>query len=237
MVDTGNSVLDSLSPSLRDAILRESRACLLPLQIVLLHPGKIPNHLVFLTSGMASLVTSMQNGGASEVGMLGSEGVSGVSSMLGSDPSQTECIVQIAGEGLQVPREHLMHLFKSSPELREHILQLAQTQMNVSAQLAGCNLQHQAEHRFARWLLTASDRIGSDNLPMTQEFIAGMISTRRTTVSLIVGRLQKQGYIQQRRGTIAIIDRLGLANIACECYELCRQWTYRAASVPTLLSA
>ena len=169
--------------------------------------------------------------------MLGCESMTGIFSMLGSDMSQAECIVQVAGAGLRVPREHLMGLFRSSEEFRAHFLQLAQTHMNIAAQLSACNLQHQAEGRFARWLLTASDRIGSDTLTMTQEFFAEMIGTRRTTVSFLVGTLQAQGYIQQKRGTIGIVDRRGLTAVACECYEICRQRTYGAALVALPVSA
>ena len=223
---TGNSTLDMFSPALREEICAAARPCTLALGTILVHRGRIPANLVFLTSGMASLVVTMKDGSPSEVGMLGSESLTGIATMLGPEASHPDCVVQIAGDGLQVPRQTLLRLFQVSSEFRNTILRAIQSQMNIAAQISACNLRHQAPNRFSRWLLTACDRVESDTLHMTQEYLAEMIGTRRTTVSAIVGPLASRGFLRQSRGTIQILDRPAILNVACECYEICRKWTY-----------
>jgi CRP-like cAMP-binding protein len=223
---TGNYVLDSFSLPLRKAVLDAARPCELKLKTVLVRQGRVPTNLVFPTSGMASLVVTMLEGNGAEVGMLGHESVTGVSTLLGADMSHAECIVQIAGFGLQVNRQHLLALFESSEEFRVCMLQVAQSQMNISAQLSACNLRHQTEARFARWLLTAMDRTDLSVLKTTQEFFSQMLGTRRTTLSTIAGSLQDRGIIQYRHGTVHVLDRPGLLEVACECYEICRKSMY-----------
>lgn len=223
MLPTGNLLLDSLSLPLRNTILAFARPCELELKTVLVRSGKAPASLVFLTSGMASLVVTMVDGGASEVGMLGREGITGSSTLIGPDVNHPECIMQIPGQGLQVPRQFLQTLFSTSSEFQCKILEVVQRQLNVSAQLSACNLRHEAEGRFARWLLTASDLIDSPTLVMTQEFLSEMLGTRRTTISAIVQPLRARGLISVTRGTVRILDRPGLRRAACECYEICRR--------------
>jgi CRP-like cAMP-binding protein len=223
MLPTGNHLLDSLSLPLRNTILAFARPCELELKTVLVRSGKAPTSLVFLTSGMASLVVTMSDGGASEVGMLGREGVTGSSTLIGPDVNHPECIVQIPGQGLQVQRQFLQNLFSTSSEFQSRILEVVQRQLNISAQLSACNLRHEAEGRFSRWLLTASDLIESPTLVMTQEFLSEMLGTRRTTISAIVQPLRARGLISVTRGTVRILDRNGLKEAACECYEICRR--------------
>ncbi|AFL86476.1 cAMP-binding protein [Terriglobus roseus DSM 18391] len=223
MLPTGNYLLDSLSLPLRSAILAVARPCELELKTILVRAGKAPTSLVFLTSGMASLVVSMIDGGASEVGMLGRDDMTGSSTLIGPDVNHPQCIVQIPGQGLQVPRQLLYNLFTTSLEFQNKILEVVQRQLNISAQLSACNLRHEAEGRFARWLLTASDLIESPTLIMTQEFLSEMLGTRRTTISAIVQPLRAQGLISVTRGTVRILDRPGLKAAACECYEICRR--------------
>jgi CRP-like cAMP-binding protein len=223
MLRTGNLLLDSLSLPLRNTILGSARPCDLALKTILVRAGKAPVNLVFLTSGMASLVVTMMDGGASEVGMLGHEGMTGSSTLIGPNVNHPECIVQIPGQGLQVPRQLLQTLFSTSAEFQTRILEVVQSQLNISAQLSACNLRHEAEGRFSRWLLTASDLIDSPTLAMTQEFLSEMLGTRRTTISAIVQPLRARGLISVTRGTVQILDRPGLQAAACECYEICQR--------------
>ncbi|SEB87976.1 Crp/Fnr family transcriptional regulator [Terriglobus roseus] len=221
MLPTGNLLLDSLSAPLRTLILTNARPCELDLKTVLVRPGRAPLSLIFLTSGMASLVVTMMDGAASEVGMLGREGFTGSSTLIGPDLNHPECIVQIPGRGLQVSRQWLQSLFATSNEFQGKVLEVVQRQLNISAQLSACNLRHEAEGRFCRWLLMASDLIDSPTLLMTQEFLSEMLGTRRTTISAIVQPLRSSGLISVTRGTVRILDRAGLMAKACECYEIC----------------
>ncbi len=222
LTPTGNLLLDSLSESLRENILAMSRQTRLDLEMVLGSPGTNPSYMTFLTSGMASLVVTMANGESSEVGMLGREGFSGYSVLLGPDMHHPTCVMQIPGDGLQVPRQHLQDIFWSSREFQAKVLRATQRQLNISTQLTACGLSHRAEGRFARWLLTASDLTDSPTLKMTQEFLAQMLSTQRSTVSAVARPLIEQEIITMIRGTVRILDRPALAGKACECYGIAR---------------
>ena len=229
MLPTGNLFLDSLSLPLRTSIMSASRPCELELKTILVRPGKAPTNLVFLTSGMASLVITVLDGGASEVGMMGREGFTGASTLIGPHVDHPECIMQIPGRGFQVPRLFLHTLFCNTPEFQGKVLEVVQRQLNISSQLLACNLRHEAEARFSRWLLTASDLIDSPTLVMTQAFLSEMLGTQRTTISAIVQTLRARGLITVSRGTVRILDTPGLKEAACECYEICRRSLHHEA--------
>jgi CRP-like cAMP-binding protein len=226
MVPSGNLVIDGFSPALKQKILAAARPREIPLRTVLVSQGRLPANIVFLTSGLASLVVTMEDGASSEAGMRGRESMTGVSTFLGTDLNHADCIMQIPGKGLCVPRHTMVDLFETCDECRHSVLQIAQSEMNISARLSACNLRHEAQARFARWLLTASDRIGSETLLMSQECFAAMLGTQRTTVSLVGGSLQRLGLIRQSRGMIVLLDRPGLLAAACECYGICRRSMY-----------
>jgi CRP-like cAMP-binding protein len=109
-------------------------------------------------------------------------------------------------------------IFDDSAEARERILQFLQGQMQISSQLSACNKLHEAEARLARWLLMASDRAQTEKLNLTQEFLAEMLGSQRTTVALVAGTLQRAGFIDYSRGRVRILDRDGLVSAACDCY-------------------
>ena len=219
---TGNLLLDSLSSPLRDSILAAARGITIPVHSVLVRVDHPPANLIFLTGGMAAMVLSMVTGETTEVGMLGSESLTGVTSLLGGHMVRAACVMQIAGSGLQVSRSLLQDLFRESAEFREHTLALVQSQMVISAQIAACNTQHQADARLARWLLIASDLTGIDMLPLTQDYLAQMLGAQRTTVSMAANVLQRSGAIRYARGHIQVTDRQVLQQMACECYATCR---------------
>jgi len=229
MALTGNILLDAFSPALLRDVLEGSRKCYFEPGRVLVRRDSVPAHLVFLTSGLASLVITMEDGGTSEVGLVGFESMTGVFTLLHSTISPTQCVVQIAGNGIQVSRQRLAALFQASAEFRDSILRLAHCQMSISAQLSACNLRHGAEGRFARWLLSASDRTGSATVNITQEALGDMLSVRRATVSVVTAQLYSQNLIRKDRGSIVILDRQRLLSVACECYEICRGITYPTA--------
>ena len=162
--------------------------------------------------------------------MIGREGLTGASSLIGLNTSHPECVMQIPGKGLRLPSSFLQTLFSSSAEFREKILDGVQRQLNISTQLTACGVTHDAEGRFARWLLTASDLTGSHTLKLTQEYLSQMLGTRRTTVSLVAQPLMERRLISTVRGTVKILDRPGLIRAACECYAFC--WKIKPGVVP-----
>jgi CRP-like cAMP-binding protein len=113
--------------------------------------------------------------------------------------------------------------FRSSEEVRTRILEFVQEQAFSLEQIAACHRLHEAEERLARWLLTVQDRIGSDVLDLTQEFLAQMLGAQRTTVTMAAGALQRSGLIEYQRGRVKILNRENLEAAACDCYQVTKQ--------------
>ncbi len=169
---------------------------------------------------MASVVFNSERGTSVEVSMEGNEGLVGWPYLLGPMLSGDDCNMQVAGAGYRIPLQVLQREFDSDSEVRHKLLEYAQHQVAVANQVLACNRLHRAEARFSRWLLMVADRIQSDNLPMTQEFMSVMLGTRRTTVAEVAGDLARAGAIEGRRGGLRIANREALERRACECYRL-----------------
>jgi CRP-like cAMP-binding protein len=217
-----NLFLSGLSQESEYLLASHSVTVPLPLQTVLYVANIAPRFAYFLRSGIASVVVSMANGETAEVGMIGREGIVGAIHLLGSSPVPTNCFIQLEATALRIPMPALQAAFRSSEEIRQRVLECAQQQSNSVSQVAGCNRLHEAEARLARWLLTAQDRVGSSMLNFTQEYLAEMIGTQRTTVTVIARNLQKKGLIRYSRGHVTITDRENLIGAACECYRITR---------------
>lgn len=185
-------------------------------------PNESPKHVHFLDSGLASIVVSMVDGGTVEVATVGREGVPQGMHLLGPTPVPTRCFMQIGGHGLRMNFEAFAAIYAEEEELRRKILGYAQYQSSMGSQIVGCNRLHDVESRLARWLLIVSDRIGGPVLKLTQEFLAQMIGSQRTTVTAVAGALQERGLIRYTRGTVHITDRTGLEKATCECYPVTR---------------
>ena len=174
--------------------------------------------MYLLTSGIASLVFTSERGTSVELATLGSEGMVGWLFLLGAHASPTECMIQVASQGYRLPIAVAQREFAECTEFRNLVLEYVQHQSILANQIVACNRLHRAEARFARWLLMVQDRLQSDTLHMTQEFLSNMLGTRRTTVVEVAGALQRSGAIESRRGVVRIIDRKKLEGFACECY-------------------
>lgn len=218
---TGNLLLDALSPELREAILVLSRAIDLPTKTQLYEQGEAPAHVYFLCRGVASLEVSMAEGGSAEVGLTGHEGVVGAMQLLGPTPTPSQACILVQATALRVRLDDLRALFGSSEELRGRILEFVQQQNVALEQVAACNKLHDAEQRLARWLLMCRDRSKQDTMTLTQEFMAHMLGTRRTTVTLVAGSLQERGMIGYSRGKVTILSPDELQKAACLCYRIC----------------
>jgi CRP-like cAMP-binding protein len=164
----------------------------------------------------------MSNGASAEVGIWGKEGVAESLQLLGNARVPTRCFIQVEATALRMPFKELQKEFLENEELRECVLQGVQSHGFILGQMAACNRLHEAEERLARWLLMVRDRVESDNFLLTQEFLATMLGSRRTTVTAGAGTLQRKGLIRYSRGRIHITDPQGLENVACECYPTVR---------------
>jgi CRP-like cAMP-binding protein len=183
-------------------------------------PEELPQYAYFLTSGVASVVAETEDGGTAEVGLIGREGLTGSIHLLGPALVQTNCFMQIAGAGLRIPYSDLQLSFRTSPETHDRALELVQQQALTLAQIAGCHRLHEAEERLARWLLMAQDRVQSDVLHLTQEFLGMMLGARRTTVTMVAGAMQRSGLIEYSRGRVTVLSRENLEAAACDCYQV-----------------
>jgi CRP-like cAMP-binding protein len=223
MATRTNLLIEALSPDLRKQLIALARSIDLPQGTVLYSTGEPCPYAYFLTGGVASVVVSVADGSSAEVGMIGHEGLAGVHALLGPHAPLARCFMQVAGSGLRIPVTDLRRIFQESEEFRTRALESAQLQMLMLDQIAGCNKLHQANERLARWLLTAADRLESETVCLTQEAISQMLGTRRTTVALVAGTLQRAGMIGYRRGLVKILNRQALTDAACDCYGITRR--------------
>ena len=173
----------------------------------------------FIETGVGSLVNTMANGQASEVGTIGNEGVVGLPLVLGDDRAPTSVYIQVPGAGLRMKAALFKKELARSASMRTVMLHYAHAFFNQVAQSAACNQFHSIEQRCCRWLLMTHDRMQSDEFLLTQEFLAMMLGVQRTGVSAAAGGLQRAGLIDYKRGNVSIIDRRGLKRRSCECYE------------------
>lgn len=189
----------------------------LPQNMSLFEAGHTINYVYFPNSGMVSSVLFSQDGTGVEVGIVGPEGVAGAEAVL-NGKAVASTMMQIAGAGYRLPAQALCEEFSRGGALHTAILEYLQATMIQSAQCALCNRLHTVDERLARWLLTASSRIQSDSLNLTQEFVAQMLGARRSGVTVAAGNLRGAGLIDYARGRTQILDRAGLEQRACECH-------------------
>src|SRR6185295_12663773 len=182
-------------------------------------------YLYFPFQAVVSLVTQMKDGKIVEVAVVGNEGVTGLALLLGQKKSAERAIVQVPDGGVRAKAEVILKEFERGDGLHGILLRYLNSLLRQVAQTAACNASHTIEERLSRWLLMCHDRVESDQINLTQEFIAEMLGTRRATVNVGAINLQSAGLIKYNRGRIQIIDRPGLEGFACECYAAVKRIT------------
>ncbi|ADW71300.1 Crp/Fnr family transcriptional regulator [Granulicella tundricola] len=215
-----NLLLEALSPESRKRLIDLSKAVDLPIRTPLQAQDEQPKHAYIMLSGIASVVVNLPEGGSAEVAVIGREGITSCISLLGPSAPPSECFMQVAGSGYKILFADLKAAFLDSEEIRTRILELAQQQTLTMSQIAACNKLHDNEARLSRWLLMVQDRLQEDLLPLTQEFLAEMLGSRRTTVAVSAGTLQRAGMIEYRRGKVTSLSRENLEAAACDCYKV-----------------
>lgn len=205
--------ISRLKPHLEPVILKQGQALL---------DGKA-THAYFLEEGIASVVVTLGNRDTVEVGMIGVDGVVGLPILLGTEGAPGRTFLQIEGSGFRIKARTIKEEFERPGELRHRLQRYIQAFLVQSAQTAACNRLHLIEERLARWLLTSRDRMESDRLPFTHEFLGQMLGAPRTTVTLAAGLLHSAGMIKYSRGVVIINDRAALEGAACECYQIVRR--------------
>jgi CRP-like cAMP-binding protein len=196
----------------------------------------LPNHLIlhegggklefvyFPNRGLISLVVVMKDGGTAEAGILGNEGFTGTPAAVGLSRSPLQAIVQITGDGFRIEVAALQDVLASTPHLQLMLSRYAVVQGMQVAQTAACNRLHGIKQRLARWLLMTQDRVDSESLSITHDFLATMLGTDRPSVSMTAAALQKEKLIQYTRGAVKIVNRKKLEDSACECYGITQQY-------------
>lgn len=217
-----NVLLSSLPNTVWQRLQVHMEAVDLPLGKELCEPNGRISHVVFPTTAVVSLLSLTSDGATSEVAVVGNMGMVGTWLLLGFTTSHTRAVVQCAGRGLRVRVNHLLDEFDHSPALRTLLLRYVHVLFTQIAQTAACNCHHSLEQRLCHRLMLLLDRIESNRLEVTHEVIANMLGVRREGVTVAVGRLTRAGIIANRRGSIDVLDRLGLEARSCECYGVVR---------------
>lgn len=187
---------------------------------ILYDTGGLIDYVYFPSNSMVSLISQLSDGASVEIGIVGYEGMVGVSAVLGVDKSPHETMVQVPDGAVRMKTSVLREEFKRGGALQASLLRYIQMLLLQTSQIAACNRLHTIGERLARWLLMSQDRCRCDELPFTQEFLAIMLGTRRAGVTEAALILQAEEYISYRRGHVKILDRTGLEDFTCECYRI-----------------
>ena len=186
----------------------------------LLEDSRIVTDAYFLETGIASIVVETEGGKTVEASIVGRCGMVGIPILLGTKSMPGRTFIQIPGSGFRIAAQDVGRELERPGAFRQRLLVYLQAQLVQVSQTAACNRLHEIEERLARWLLLCRDRMDSDDLELTQEFVGQMVGAPRTTVTLVVGTLERDGFIECSRGHIVILNRKGLEDTACECYRV-----------------
>ena len=222
-----NELLLGLPSQECDSIFSELTFVPLRTRDVLQEAEEPIKYAYFVDSGMVSILSVMQDGKSVEVGLTGKEGCTGLQVAAGFKTSDNRAVVQIEGTAFRVSSQGFIRVLRQCPALARRIYQYAVMMAMQGTQVAACNRLHEVDERLARWLLMSHDRMGSDGavIPLTHEFLAHMLGTRRSSVTVAAGLLAKAGLITYNRGHVKIENRDRLEDAACECYDLIRKHT------------
>ena len=194
-------------------------------------------YVYFPNAGVVSLINVMENGAMVEVGTVGFEGMVGIEAFLGADRATAETVVQITEGGdnaFAMPVGAFLEEVRRGEKLAQLVARYSQAVLSEVMQSVACNTLHAVQERCARWLLRAHDRVRGDTFQLSHEYLAVMLGTRRPTVTIAAGILQKAGFIRYSKGHITILDRAGLEASSCECYGRTRQLFEEAGFSPRI---
>ena len=207
-----SAVLERLRPDLHLVALK-------PRAVLYKFRAKI-DAVYFPASGIVSAMTVMEDGAAIEVATIGNEGMAGLTAFVGGQSSPNEVVVQLPGDGFRLPTEVLRREVGRNEALHDILVKYHTAYSTQVSYSVACNGLHKIEQRCSRWLLMTADRVGSNVIELTHEFLAVMLGVRRSSVTEVLRPLQDVGLIRNRRGMIEILDRSGLEARACECYRM-----------------
>lgn len=218
--EIGNSILCAIPRRERTVILSSAEFVRLKLHQVLHEPGETIKSVYFLNNGLGSVLTTQPGGKTVEVGLIGREGFVGLPVIFGFKTSGLRVVTQADATAYRLEASFLLSILPQSRELEKQLQRFSMMLAMQSTQLAACNRLHDVVSRLARWVLMSHDRIATPTLPLTQDFLAQMLGTRRASVTVAAGALQKSGAIEYSRGSVRVLDRSILETTACDCYQV-----------------
>jgi len=218
-----NHLLDALPPGDYERLAAHLELIPMGLGDVLYESGDRLQYVYFPTTSIISLLYVMEEGASAEIAVVGNEGILGISLFMGGESTPSRAIVQSAGHAFRLRAALLKEEFARYGPTMHLLLRYTQALITQMAQTAVCNRHHSVDQQLCRWLLLSLDRLGSNELSMTQELIANMLGVRREGVTEAAGKLQDAGLIRYGRGRITVLDRPRLEQRSCECYQVVKK--------------
>lgn len=219
-----NLLLAALPHDAFDRLRRHMKTIDMPHGRVLHRPNQQITDVYFPLDCMISITVTTSEGRTAEAGAVGSREMVGINAFMGGrETNQTEYVVQIAGSAVVLPARPLLDEFDTDKAVRDVLLRYTQAYIAHLSQNVACNRLHQIDRRLARWLLECRDRLRSDDLAITHEFLGEMLGVRRAGVSETMGKLEQQGLVRRGRKRVRIINTSGLEAASCECYRVTRE--------------
>jgi CRP-like cAMP-binding protein len=215
-----NRLLASLPKKEYERLLPELKPITLTFGEVLYQPGDTMKHVYFPTDSIVSLLSAMSEKASLEVGMIGNEGMAGLPIFMGVNVSRNRALVQGSGSAMRMTSVAVRHEANRLGTLHRLMHRYAHSLLTQVSQAAACNRFHSVDARLARWLLMTSDRLGTDEFRLTQEFMSNMLGVRREGVNKAAGTLQAAKLIRYSRGVITILNHRALERKSCECYAI-----------------
>jgi CRP-like cAMP-binding protein len=222
-IQTGNWILAALPEDEFRHLAPHLQEVKLSLGQVIYEQGAPIIYAYFPVDSIISALHMMLDGSSIEVNLVGHEGVTGISALLGTGEAFNKWIAQVPGTAWRIDSQRLQDAFNHSGQLQRLLLLYTHALIKHMSQSVACNRLHQIEQRLCRWLLTIHDRVQRNDLRITHEFVARMLGVRRAGVTEALGTLQSAGMISLTRGQVTVLDRDGLEAAACECYHLIKE--------------
>jgi CRP-like cAMP-binding protein len=219
----GNRLLAGLEADVTTPMLAAAQRVRMRMRQIVIEQGSPIEHIYFPEGAVFSELALMADGGVVETLTVGSEGVVGLPALMGATRSVTQTMCQIGGWALRIPTAALVEAAPRDGVLFDRLLRYAEARMTSLTRSVACNRIHSAQQRYARWVLTTQDRVGTDEFPLTQEFLSQMLGVTRPTISLVSQELQAAGLIHQAQGRLTVDDRPRLERVSCECYATIRR--------------
>ncbi len=215
-----NQLLGAFEPAVRRRVDPHLEIATFKLGDVICEAGGLLQHAYFPQGAVLALLTVLESGSAIETANIGREGAFGLFAAMYSRVSFNRCIVQLAGPMVRCKIEVLQDEFNAGAHIRDLFVSFSETLLSQIQQTVACNAMHTVEERMCRWLLMMHDRAGGERLTYTHQFLSEIMGVNRKSVTIAASSMQRAGLISYHRGLMQVLDRPGLENASCECYQV-----------------